>query len=388
MNARPRHGTASQRVGIREVAARAGVSTATVSKVLNGGTGSIRVSADCADRVRRVAAELGYVGNHQARSIRRGRSETLAICFGPLDASQAHPERPLLAGTYHNAVIAGIEDHARSAGLVSALVGPAGGRDSLRRGIDGLRSGRYDGLIAILGQEPLDAPRERELAGLPAILVEPGSSTAAGVASDEDRVVELAVGHLRDLGHRRLGWVGPGGDAARDPYRQRERRLVDAAERAGLTLRVQRYPNPTAGSADHLAATLAAAHATVASWADDDLDGCSALVCFNDLVAIGACAALREHGLAVPRDCSVLGIDDVEARLTLPALSSIDRRLGDLGRRACERLLACLANDGRASGLEIVPPRLMARVGTKNPPLGGFSSGGPNYRISGWVCDP
>lgn len=326
---------------LAEIGRAAGVSSATVSAVLNPNRQTSRVSPAVAQRIRALAASLGYAPNHAARSLRRGCADAIAVTIATADA-------PVLENAYHSTLLAGIEAVIRMAGSEVVLVGPHMvdgrlGASANERTRDGLRARRYDAAIVLCGPVlGLDEP------GLPVVAIEQTSASHMPVVLwDEELALQLLLLHLADFGHRRLLWLGPTGGA------ERGGRCAQAAWSRGLSIEDCRF-----APAGDVIATAREALGRRLQRARD----WSGVVCFNDRIAIGAQQALQAAGLSIPGDVSVVGIDDIEAGLASPALTTVNHRLRDMGRRAGELALALAAGRPPAERLHVVAPELVVRA--------------------------
>jgi DNA-binding LacI/PurR family transcriptional regulator len=304
-------------VGLREVAARAGVSVRTVSNVANG---FAHVAPETRRRVQAVIDELGYRPNTAARSLRRGRSETISLVVPELDS-------PYFAELASLVVRA-----AEERGWTVHIDQTDGRADRERRMVSGPAGQSVDGVIC----SPWAVAPE-ELAGLsagPVVLL--GERTAPGrldhIAIDNVAVGEAATRHLLATGRRRIAAIGAQPHLHNDTARLRLKghRAVLAA--AGLPV-----------GADRVVAvrTLhrpdgAAAMARVL----DGPDPVDAVFCFTDELALGAMRTLAERGLRVPDDVAVVGVDDiVDGRYSVPSLTTVAPDKEQIARLA----LDCLA---------------------------------------------
>jgi LacI family transcriptional regulator len=350
---------------LSDVAKAAGVSLTTASLVLNRPKQPNRVSEGCSERVRAVAKRLGYVPNYHARSMKLRRAETVAVAIdvenfaGDVRASE-------LADAYFNHLIGGIEMHLRQVGYQMALlVGPDGYLSASERALQGISQRRFDGMIVLA--VAIDRSKEHALAKLPpdaaVVAIEyAGPTTATLVDYDERYGLELALRHLTELGHRRLLWVAPGGNV-REP--------VMRSVAAGFDAEVTALDFPFA-------------HNPVRSWRVDMVDQAragmreylkshagefTAVVAYNDPVAIGVCGALAEAGVRVPADVSVIGFDDVEASFCIPPLTTVSHKLVEMGRRAAERVMEMVKDEGAREGLrgvrDVIRPELVVRGSTR-----------------------
>ena len=353
---------------LSEVANRASVSVTTASMVLNGSKRSDRISEGCAMRVREAARQLGYVPNYHARSMKLGRAEAVGVSveFRPTSG----PERGELGGSYFGTLVGAVEVSARRAGYAMTMIGADERVRALHRGIQAIRQRRIDGLVvlAALDTVPLafdSTPVGRE----PVVVVEYSGPTQFPVVDwDLAYGVGLAIEHLVAMGHRRMLWLGPvqGPDT---PPQVREKLVMEAAQRAGLQSEMCRFAQPWSSNAQpEEAIGDAAAEALALYIGEHGSARLSAIVCYSDATAIGAYRALQAAALRVPKDVSVIGFDDIEARLMVPKLTTVDHMLYEMGRRATVLLLEAVKHPenwpqylGRR---ELVTPELVVRQST------------------------
>ena len=341
---------------IGDVARRAGVSTATVSRVLAGLGGA---GPETRERVLEAARELGYRPSGVARSLKLRTTQTLGLIITDIE----NPFFPQL--------VRAVEDAAREHGFALLLCNATDDPDREASYLDLLVDRRVDGVvIAVSG---LGARHGEWLAEppLPVVLV---NTVAPGlphpsIASDSVDGGRQAAAHLLELGHRRLGILTAGARNADAPAR------VAGARRAVEAHGLDPDGTPVAVGDPDVAGGEAAL-CRLLELAPDT----TGVVAYNDLMAIGAMRGIRASGRAVPGDISVVGFDDVAiAAYTDPPLTTIAQSIGELGRWAVERLVERLARAdadghtgggprGGASGT-VLPVRLIAR-GSSGPPPG------------------
>lgn len=329
---------------LADIGRAAGVSPATVSAVLHPHRQTTRVSAAVAERVRTLAALMGHAPNQAARALRRGRSDTIAVAIAAYAA-------PILDDPYYAALLAGIELGVRVAGRHLQLVGPAGpgGSDApsaVSRVRDGLAARRFDAVIQLCGQaQELDTP------GAPVVAFDQDLVHLPVVRWDEQAALELALGHLAELGHRSILWLGPESDGGRGA------RCAERAWARGLAGDACRF----AHTGDSLADARAALTPRIAErrW--------TAVIAFNDRTALGAQQALIAAGVRIGSEVSVIGFDDLEARFGAPPITSVSHRLHDMGRQAAA--IAIDLADGRqpAERVFTLKPELIVRASTSTP---------------------
>ena len=305
---------------IADVAEQAHVSTATVSRVLNR-TG--RVSPATRERVLGVARELGYRPSGVARSLKLRVTRTLGLIVTDIE----NPFFPSL--------VRAVEDAARAEGY-AILLGNASDDPEREAGyLDLLVERRVDGVI--IAASSLGDRQGEWLADppLPVVLVNttPAGIRLPAISSDNRAGAREAAAHVIGLGHRRLGFLAaPASRNADSPIRMSGVR--DAMAAAGLDpdgLRVATGAAVVSGGEAAMAELLSARVRP------------TAVLAYNDLMAIGSLRAVRAAGLACPADVSVVGFDDLElARYVEPALTTVAQdkaRMGSLAVRTLARLL-------------------------------------------------
>ena len=300
---------------IADVAAKAGVSTATVSRVLSG---LGRASAATQARVLEAARDLDYRPSEVARSLKRRSTQTLGLLITDI-------ENP-----YFPQLVRSVEDAARAAGYTVLLCNAAedAGREAAY--LDLLVDRRVDGLVIAASSLGVRHGEWLMAPPIPVVLVNTAAPDAGvpTIMSDNEGGGRMVTEHLLGLGHRRFGYLMP-------PPRN-----VDAPARlAGVrgALRSAGVPRD--------ALTIARGEALVGGGeaaANDLLDrapGTTAFIAYNDLMAIGALRALRQRGRRVPADASVVGFDDVAlAAYVDPPLTTISQQTEEMGRWAVGRL--------------------------------------------------
>ena len=322
---------------ISDVARIAGVSTATVSRVIsNPGM----VSEDTRAAVQAAIATTGYRLNLAARNLRHQRT-------GGIVALVPNLSNPFFA-------------HIRSG--IASVLGPAGYNllvaDTRSAGaemlLDYAEPSRADGLIVLDGALP-EAGLSGRVPVVQACEWVPGLQ-APRVKIDNAAASGLAVAHLADLGHRRIGHVaGPGGNVLSEA---RFKGTVEALQARGL---------PCPDHADYAADfSLDAGRAAADRWlAADPAHRPTALSFASDAMACGFIGEVQRHGLSVPRDVSIVGFDDIELIAHIsPPLTTIHQPRAALGRLAAERLLARLRGEVDTGADMLLPVELVIRAST------------------------
>jgi LacI family transcriptional regulator len=349
-------------VTLTDVAKAAGVSVATASMVLNPSKGAAKVGPERAERVRQAATRLGYVGNYHARAMQVGRAETigLALDFGAVGDQPSLDHS--MGGEYFHHLTMGVESHTHFIGYNLALIGPSREERGVERGVRQIMQRRLDGLVVpgvlIRPGRTLAQPQP-----LPVVMIEhAGIGDIPLVNYDEVEGLNRAIAHLVALGHRDLLWLGPGQD---DACTAREQHFIKLVWDAGLRGQSCRYLKPDGEYRRNVIADLAQA---ALSQQLERPRTFTAVMCYNDITAVGAYAALRAAGLQVPRDISVIGFDDFFAALMLPRMTTVSHMLVQMGKRAAEMVVEMAASEealrGMRSRREMLVPDLIVREST------------------------
>ena len=330
-----------RRPRLQDVAAEAGVSTATVSLVLRGAAGPSRATRE---RVLDAAGRLGYRPDRAASLLARRRSRLIGVVMD-------------VRSTFHAQLVEDVHEAAEEHGYDLVLSTVTRTRDEARA-VETLLDSRCEALV-LLGPEAAAS----RLAGLarqvPVVAVgRPVSSAAVDVvrAADDDGVA-LAVDHLAGLGHRRIAYVD-GGRGAIAAARRRGYQRAMRRHRLGGSLQVV-SGDPGEESGARAARTLFGSGGPP-----------TAVVTYNDASAVGLLDALLRAGIDVPGRVSVVGYDDSPlSRLAHVDLTTVSQESRQLMRHAVAAVVERL-DGGRAERREVVvPPRLVVR-GTTGPPPG------------------
>lgn len=316
---------------IRDVARRAQLSVATVSRALNGFD---NVSDEARKRVAQAVRELGYVPHAGARSLSLARTNAIGVVL------------PDLHGEFFSEIVRGMDREASRRGyllLLSNLHGSPG-KASLALGA---MHGRVDGLIVMAPQLNVEELQAALPGGLPSVLVNTraGSGTRASIHLDNEAGVRSVVEHLAALGRTRIVHIaGPEGNIDAD---ERAAAFGAICEMHGLDCAVLRgnFEQESGGAA--VRELVGRGHRFDAVFAA------------NDNMAIGALEALRGAGISVPGQVAVVGFDDIPFARHL-GLSTVRVRIAELGERAVLRLLEAMSgSDGK--GDELHAPELVVR---------------------------
>lgn len=325
---------APQGASIKDVAAHAGVSVATVSRVLND-KGLVR--QETLERVLKAAQTLNYVPHGGARSLSMRKTATVGVVL------------PDLHGEFFSEVIRGIDIAARRRGFHLLVSGSHSDWSEMAAMALAVR-GRVDGLIVMVPDMDPDEVQARLPSDVPVVLLNCRARTTWSIVIDNAAGSEAMVIHLASLGHREIAFIaGPEANA-------------DAAER----LRGWRTGMEAIG-ADARESLIAkgdfsenggyeAAYALFSGELHP-----TAIFAANDAMAIGALSAIREQGFEVPGKIAVAGFDDIPiARFVSPPLTTVSVEIAELGRRAFELFLEG-TEPGSAPRLETLETHLVIR---------------------------
>ncbi|PKQ27054.1 MAG: LacI family transcriptional regulator [Actinobacteria bacterium HGW-Actinobacteria-4] len=322
---------------MHDVAALAGVSHQTVSRVLNDFAG---VKPDTRERVTEAINALGYRRNLAARTLATGRSQSIGVLapevpnFGPM-ASLAAVERAAREAGFYSLVISTTPEPARVAEALDYLLGKS-----------------IDALVLMAQQRSVVDAVTSTAVGLPIVyLLTGGESSDWAVSVDQGAGVDIAVQHLIDLGHRRIQHIaGPIDFSEARLRRLAFDRIVAAHGLDSLPLLIGDW------TADSGYAAALALDPTA-----------TAVFCANDQMAVGAIHALVDSGRRVPEEVSVVGFDDLpEAKHSLPPLTTVHQDFEGVGHRAMEVLLARLNEQGCPT-IDPFVPWLVERASTAPP---------------------
>lgn len=304
-------------VGVRDVAAHAGVSLGTVSNVLNRPE---QVSPQTRERVEASMRALGFVPSRAAGQLRSRRSDLIGLVV------------PDIGNPFWASVAHGVETVTDGAGLTMVVGSTHQDPDRQAHLLRGLESQGVDGLlIAPIVDRATDwASFARRRFGVVAVGSHEEVPTSARVNLDDVEGARLAMAHLLDLGHRRIALInGPSSVS------------WCAARRAGVVRALEeRQLTPRDVLVDVLVRDLTVAEGTAALAAVLEPRAVTAVMCVNDMLALGALLAIQRAGLRVPQDVALVGYDDADFAPALnPPLTTVRQPSFDMGVAAARLLL-------------------------------------------------
>lgn len=337
----------SNAVTIRDVAQLAGVSPATVSKVLNG---TSYVSTETRDRVLAAIDKLNFRPNTIARSLKKSRTLTIGLITDDLE------------GVFTISMMRGVEEVASAQGFSVFLCNSYGQMAREKAHLEVLMAKQVEGIILLSGYRV----RERSAPALsvgeiPVVYLYQYTHdiNAACVLPDDGGGAQLATQQLIRAGRRRIGFIN--GPPNYDATHQRQQGYQEALNAAGLVyepalVRVGKW---------HEQSGYQLAHDLMRLPKPPD-----ALFCASDSIAVGALDALHELGLRVPEDVALVGFDNRHfSQYQRPPLTTVKLPLVEMGNLAGQLLLSAILNSKRDSGFHIVPCELIQRqsCGVEHP---------------------
>jgi LacI family transcriptional regulator, galactose operon repressor len=333
------------RATIREIARAAGVSIATVSRVINGRPD---VSPQTREVVLRVVREHGFSTNRNARALSGGRTGLVGVTL------------PILEAAYFAVIVSGTAEALYEHDMRIVLCPTLHQHEREVTLLDRLMHGTTDGAVLMLPEESNAELRALQETGYPFVVVDPRVQLDQGipaVSASNASGARAGVEHLLSLGHRRIGAIlGP-----RDWMATTER--LNGYRSALAAAGVLAAPDLVVESDFSIESGEAAAASLL-----DLPERPTAIFGFNDNVAIGVLRAAEARGLTVPDDLSVLGFDDSEqSGLVTPALTTVRQPLAEMGRMAVSLLLRLLDRQ-RVEAMNIeLATRLVVRESTAAP---------------------
>jgi DNA-binding LacI/PurR family transcriptional regulator len=330
----------SKRATIRDVAQRAGVSLATVSRALND---SPLVNEETKQRIVEAAGELDFAPSLSARRLSLGKTQTITVVTSFLTRPQA-AERlrgidAALTDSEFDLVIYNVETVEKRNQYFKTL--------PLRQ--------RTDGLLVVSLPPPEDVVPRLERADIPIVFIDAHENTSGlpRVLGDDENGGRLATEHLLGLGHRRIGFIGDefanpfGFTSSRDRFAGHTRALTDAG--------LEPAPEDVALGAHgrYEARDLAARMLARA-------DRPTAIFAASDTQALGVLAAAQDLGLHVPDDLSVIGYDDIEA-CDFVGLTTVRQHLFESGRQGAQLLMAEIVERAAPPPVVVIPPEIVRR---------------------------
>lgn len=328
-------------MNIREVARLAKVSTATVSRTING---SDKVTPKTRERVQRAIEELRFYPNTWARALGSGRSSL----YGLIISDITNPFFPELVKSFEDMAV----QHGQEVLVANTSYDPARMEVCVSR----MLQRKVDGVAIMTSEMDERLITEFESRGIPLIFLDTGlvHALASNIVVDYAAGVEAAMEHLASLGHLRIAFIA--GPATLRSARIRRDAYESFMEEHGLgPALVEQGNHQVMGGHEAMARLL------------DAKQRPTAVLCSNDMTAIGALGAIHERGLSVPGGISIAGFDDIAiSAFTHPALTTVRLSREEIARLAFRALYA--SRDGAPGAEFTVKPTLIVRRSTGPAP--------------------
>lgn len=341
----------AQRVSLKAIARHLGLSTTTISVVINDAPAAKTISPETKDRILKAAHELNYRPNFFARSLRQQRTFMVAIVL------------PEISEGYGASIVGGVEDHLLHAGYLYFVVSHRGKPDLVEEYARLLVERGVEGIVCV--NTPLFKPF-----AVPVVSIS-GTHTLRGVTNvsvDNHKAIQIAMEHLVGLGHKKIAFFKghPGSldtEARWDGVCQSARKLGIKVD-PDLTIQLQTAhggEDPSSPEEGYVFGRKLL----------DRKKPFTALLSFNDMSAIGAMRAFQDHGLRIPQDVSLVGFDDIQsASFQNPRLTTVRQPLRQMGKIAAATLLKRIAMPEEPMRDVRMQPELIIRESTAPAPNG------------------
>lgn len=334
------------RTSLKDLASRLGVSIATVSRALRN---SHEVGDEMKQRVQQLAKELNYRPNPFAQSLRKEAPHIIGVVL------------PNLVTHYYAAVLAGIEEYARTEGYT--VISANSNEDHVleEKAIDNFINLHVEGIIACLAQDTTDYSHFKEIyeMGIPLVFFARTClpELFSQVVADGDVAAYHATQHLIDTGSRRIAFIG--GPNHLDMVRRRKHGYLQALRDNRIPIDRELVKCGTINS-DF-------ARAAMAEMLDMG-NRPDAVIAFNDIITFAAFDEIKRKGFRIPDDVAIIGFTDgASAEFVTPRLSVVADRAGEQGMKSCELLMRAIKGDKRIYRV-VVPMELCIRESSDKIP--------------------
>jgi len=331
-------------MNLEQVARRAKVSTATVSRVLNNAS---VVKSSTRARVVKAIEELKYHPNLHARSLAGGKSRTIGVIVSNL-------ENPFFFDIYRT-----IEADAHAAGFEVFMANTDYRPEQLVASIRLMIGRRVAGLAAIVSEMDPELIDELNQSRIPVVFYDVGTprQNITNIRVDYRRGIDKVIDYLHSLGHRKLGFLGH--HSVLGPLNERMKTVLDAVAR------IPELEVRCAADADTLEGGRQATRTLLATGFAP-----TALICVNDITAVGALRELRERGVRVPQEISVTGFDNVRlSEFCCPALTTVHIPRERIGHIISDYLLPKPQRSTAVDSEVVIDPEFLVRDSTGPAPV-------------------
>jgi len=343
--------TAASRVSIKDIAKAAGVSYSTVSRALND---SPLISQEVRDRIQELAQSMGYTPNALAQSLLSRLTHSIGLVI------------TTISDPFFVDVVKGVEEVAREAGISVFLATSDNDPEKEIKIIEAFNRRRVDGVIVAASQVGLDYANRLEEIRIPVVMINNQASgeykNLYSIAIDDFSGGRLAVHHLLELGHRRIGYIGMKNRPASNSRRLKG--YAASLEENGITCQKELICSSESTLSGDFSGDIKTGQALVTELLER---GVTAIFCYCDTVAAGALLACRQLGVAVPGQMSIIGFDDNDlCEIVTPSLTTIRQPKREMGQMAMEMLLKCISGGFVTDSL--LTPTLVVRQSTGPAP--------------------
>ena len=349
--ARTKDSTPSGHVNLRTLAEHLELSQTTVSLVLNNSPSAKSIPQETRNRVLEAAARLNYRPNYFARSLRQSRSMSVGVLA------------PDLSEGYFTRVMSGVVQELNRAHYFYFTACHDWKRELIEKYPRMLVERAVDGFLL------LNTPADQMEVPVPVVAISAHSEVrnVTNIVLDHHKAVQIALIHLFELGHRRIAFMRGPGAIPDSEYRWQsiqqvageiglriDPALVIRIDSAGWSIKTGQHPMAPEIGYKPMQGLL------------EKTRDFTAIFCFNDIAAIGAIRALKDTGLRVPDDVSVVGFDDIQsAAYSTPSLTTVRQPLFEMGQRGAQILLDRIANREAPQASEVImAPELVVREST------------------------
>lgn len=335
---------------IKDIAKEAGVSHTTVSRALHG---SSLISEETTRRIQDAALKLGYLPSAAARSLKTNRSQALGVIVSNID------------DPYFSEILQGIEEIAQPSNYSLFIAASQRDRDRETSIVQVFRQHRVDGVIICSTDFSDKQSQNFSRYGIPIVVVnnQAVEDYRYSIYHDDVDGSRQLTRHLIQLGHRKMAYLG--NSISGRTTQDRLAGFRQEMDLAGLSI-PDDYIYETAGSEPEKGLRAA-------DYFLNLTDRPTAIVCFNDMLAIGMLKSLQERGVRVPDDLSITGFDNIVfSNYTNPPLTTLDQPKRFIGQKAAELILSLVDSGSRQTMLEqkiqVLQGKLLIRQSTAHPP--------------------
>jgi DNA-binding LacI/PurR family transcriptional regulator len=334
-------------VTIKDIARKAGVAHTTVSRALRG---SSLISSQTTQRIRRISAEMGYRPSAAARTLKTNRSHALGVIIRNVD------------DPFFSEILQGIEEVAQSNGYSLFMAAAQRDHEQEQTIVQNMVERRVDGII--ICSTPVSTEQSQQLTsfGVPIVMVnnQAAEEYRYSIYHDDVDGSRQVTRHLIGLGHRNLAYLG-NANAGRSTL-DRQAGFQQELDRAGITIPAAFYCQVPGGRPENGRAGM--------EYFLNSPTLPTALVCYNDMMAIGVLQALQSAGIPVPEQISVTGFDNIIfSAYTNPPLTTFDQPKRFIGAEAARLVLGLLmgSEEIHAPKIKTLKGSLLVRGSTGRP---------------------